>query len=150
MSRWYIEYLYMTIMWPVLQYCKCVWTYHQDKYILKLEGFQTFAARFVARQRHASSDSLQNDLHWPLLSPHCSFHKLCLCRWILCVNHQYHHLPLFLTPLLFFVMQILATSFNLVLKLSHRHSFFLSVVLLWNTDPAHTPLNLYLAFRKYL
>ena len=37
-SRRCIEYLYMTIVRPVLVYCNFVWALHQDKYVSKLEG----------------------------------------------------------------------------------------------------------------
>ena len=71
---------YLTIVWPVLEYCKCVWAPPQDKYISKLDGVQTFAARLGTRQWRGGSDLLQNVLHWPLLSACRSFHQICMCR----------------------------------------------------------------------
>ena len=51
-------------------------------------------------------------------------------------------------PLLLFVMQTLTPSFNLMVKLkSHRHSFILGVVSLWNSEHIGS-FNLYPAFKN--
>ena len=52
----------------------------QAKIILKLEGVQTFSARFFTRQGHVGSDSLQNDLHWPFHSCSLLFPKIMLVQ----------------------------------------------------------------------
>ena len=139
-----IVYLYKTIVLPVLEYCNYVWLPTKTNTSLNWSGGQTFAARLVTRQWLAVSDLLRNVLHWPLLSAHCSFHKLCLCKWILCEQ------------------SLISSSFfishpSLIVRRANYCPLFqpyvktIVIVKLWNSVPEYIiSLNLYLVLKKHV
>ena len=76
--------LYKALVRPLLEYCDCVWSPHQAKYVTMLERVQSFAARVATRRWDESSASLRDHLHWPLLpASRRQFHRLLMCRRII-------------------------------------------------------------------
>ena len=144
--------LYTSLVRPMLDYGCCIWAPYQLKYINLLEGVQSFAARLATKRWSIDPGVLRATLGWPLLESRRRYMKVCLARRILggeslipptaftdhpstTVRHL-NSCPLF-TP-------FVRTSY-------HQHSFFISVIPLWNAIPdSIITLSSHLAFKRHL
>ena len=129
--------LYKSTVLPLVDYCSSVWAPHHKKYIEEVESVQKFATRIVTKRWNDSYSSLISQLNWPTLEQRRNCQKLVLCYKIVknlsCIpssNFVSHPHP------------SLRHSHNLCLLYpltrsnSHKFSFFVSVVPLWNSLPS--------------
>ena len=132
-----LERLYHSLVLPLLDYCCGVWDPQLKTYIEKLEKVQTFAARLVTGRWKDDQFALREELGWRPLATRRSFHTLCLCRRILTSSSlippsavQPHPNP---SKLRHTNSQAL---FRPWVRTSYTdHSFFLSIIPLWNVLP---------------
>ena len=129
--------LYKSTVLPLVDYCSSVWAPHHKKYIEEVESVQKFATRIVTKRWNDSYSSLISQLNWPTLEQRRNCQKLVLCynivknlSFIPSSNFVSHPHP------------SLRHSHNLCLLYpltrsnSHKFSFFVSVVPLWNSLPS--------------
>ena len=131
-----LDYVYKSVIQPVLDYASCVWDPKPKVHQQHLENVQRFASRVASNQWHASPTTLVGRLGWPLLHSRREYMKLCVCDRILreeslipssvfvrhprpSRSHRNRH-PLFYPRV--------ATN-------HHRHSYFVSVIPVWNSLP---------------
>ena len=134
------ERLYKLMVLPHLDYCACVWDPHQAKYKEKLNSVQAFASKVILQNWTAPQQQRLSILKWPCLEDRHKVQKLIVCSKIIsgrsCIppstfsQHPYpslrhsHSFPLFAPQ---------------THSVSHRYSFFISVVPLWNSLPSTIP-----------
>ena len=123
-----------TAILPKLEYCSAVWDPHHKQDIAKLDSVQKFAGRMVLRNWTADIADLQSTLGWSPLKVRRRNIKLKVLYNILnnysCIPQTastYHPHPSPRHP----HNKILFQPF--VSTLSHRHSFFVDVIPVWNT-----------------
>lgn len=135
------ERLYKLTVLPHLDYCASVWDPHQAKYKEKLNSVQAFASKVVLQSWTTPRQQRLSMLKWPCLEDRRKVQKLIMCHKIIngrsCIpsstfsQHPYpslrhsHSFPLFVPQ---------------SHSVSHRSSFFISVVPLWNSLPSTIPL----------
>ena len=121
-------------MLPILDYCSCVWDPHLSGNVNKLEKVQTFAARLVTGKWSEGSEKLREELSWPLLTTRRSFQKLSLCRRIL-NGHSLIPDTVFPPNTSSHLRHPNSRPLNFARTNYHKHSFFVSVIELWNALP---------------
>ena len=129
-----LSQLYKSTVLPLVYYCSSVWAPHHKKYIEEVESVQKFATRIVMKSWNDSYSSLISQLNWPTFEQRRNCQKLVLCYKIVknlsCIpssnfvsyphpSLRHSHNLCLLSPL---------TRSN-----SHKFSFFVSVVPLWNS-----------------
>ena len=152
-DRWSLARLYQSMVLPVLEYCSSVWDPQYKVSIDKLERVQTFAGRLVTGHWRDDQATLREELSWCPLSTRRSFHKINLCRRILSGKSlispsifKPHPSPSTLrnTNSLALYRQRVRTSYT-------NHSFFHSIIPLWNSIPeAVVQLTSNKAFKRHL
>ena len=128
--------IYRTAVLPKLDYCGAVWDPHHHTDIKKLESVQKFAGKIVTKQWRAEYPDLLASLNWKPLSSRRKNQKLKVCFNIL------NNLSI-ISPNVFTLHprpsprhphnQIIFKPY--VKTLAHRHSFFVSVIPIWNSLP---------------
>ena len=123
---------------PKLDYCCAVWDPHHKNDITSLNSVQKFAGRIVTQDWNADLSNLQQELNWQPLQTRRRNIKLKITYNILnnlsCISSSTftpHPSPSPRHP----HNQILFKPF--VPTLSHRHSFFIDVIPIWNSLPSH-------------
>ena len=126
-----------TTILPKLEYCSAVWDPHLKQDIASLDSVQKFAGRMVTHNWSADITELQETLEWKPLKTRRTNIKLKVVYNILnnlsripqtnFTNHpspspRHQHNKILFQPF--------------VSTLSHRHSFFIDVIPLWNSLPA--------------
>ena len=119
---------------PKLEYCAAVWDPHLKKDIANLDNVQKFAGRTVTRNWSMSKTELQSKLNWQPLQTRRRNIKL---KIVYNITNKLSRLP----PTVFINHpspsprhphnKILFQPY--VSTLSHRHSFFIDVIPIWNS-----------------
>ena len=115
---------------PLLDYCACVWDPHHTTCINKFKVIQRFAAKLATGLWFPGCQDPIQTLNWP---PHAEKGKSCCCEHILLGGS-------IIPPLVFTphphpsprLHQCVAFYHPITKTSAHLHSFFPSVVTLWN------------------
>ena len=135
------EQAYKTYVRPILEYASTVWDPHTKELTSQLEMVQRRAARFVTadyRRRHSVTLML-NQLQWQTLLQRRTHSKVTMLYRI---HHQLVAIPA--TPPYIIYSSTSNRGHHLQLQQHHcrinsyQHSFFPSVVNLWNQLPSDT------------
>ena len=129
--------IYKSVILPKLEYCASVWDPHQTTLQAKLESTQKFAGRVITKNWNADYQTLLSELQWNTLKTRRTNQKLKLCYKIL--NNHSCIPPLMFSPhpspsprhphnqMLF--QPYAKTN-------SHKSSFFIHIIQLWNHLPS--------------
>ena len=125
--------LYKSTVPPLLDYCACVWNPRQTTHINKLEAIQRFAAKLATGLKSSGCQDPIQIMNWLPLAACQKRQKLLLCRRIL-VGGSIVPPSVFTprphpSPRLHQYMALYCPSTK---TSAHLHSFFLSVVIVWN------------------
>ena len=133
------ERLYVSTVLPYLDYCSSVWDPHHLKNIAKLNSVQAFASKVVLQNWSVSRNDHLSTLNWVSLRKCRQIQKLVMCHKIvrntsLLPSSYFSSLPSVSLPLCHFHnMRLYAPS---VKTDYYKHSFFPSVISLWNSLPS--------------
>ena len=127
-----LKFINTTIL-PKLEYCSAVWDPHHKQDIASLDGVQKFAGRMVTKNWTLDIAELQSTLNWsPLKTRRRNIKLKVLLNNHSCIpqtSFTNHPSPSPRHP----HSKILFQPF--VSTLSHRHSFFIDVIPIWNSLP---------------
>ena len=133
------ERLYVSTVLPYLDYCSSVWDPHHQKNIAKLNSVQAFASKVVLQNWSLFRDNRLSTLDWVSLRKHRQIQKLVMCHKIV---RNSSILPSSYFSFLPSVSRPLRRSHNMRLYAPsvktdyYKHSFFPSVISLWNSLPS--------------
>jgi len=128
--------IYRSTILPKLDYCCAVWDPHHSNDITALDRVQWFAGRVITHQWQSDHSTLLNSLNWQPLQTRRRLIKLKVCYNIL--NNYSCIPPSVFTPHLY--PHLRHSHSKMVLRPnaktnSHRYSFFIDVMPIWNSLP---------------